>query len=351
MTRRRFIASTAAAACGTFLKDGFAAAGAGKGGFLWSTYAGMSSNGQAAKDWSRDTGFSDDVWHRFTADAASCGANAVLMDLNDGIVFPSHPELAVNGSWSVAKTKDELARLRDLGLEPIPCLNFSAAHDNWLHEYGLMLSTKTYLRVVSDLIRDTCEIFGGPRLFHIGMDEETYDLQLAYRVAIVRSWEDQWWDDLLHMAAACERSGARAWMWSDFGWRHYECFFKRMPKSIVQSNWYYGRDFPYDPDFDSASADLKNPVHSAKLRAKFYVDLGKAGYDQIPCGSSWLVQNDSWEVNFQRTVGFCERHVPVASLKGFLMAPWQAMAPGNEAKLMESNRLLKAARQMSARNS
>ena len=349
INRREFIKGSSLAALGALAPRNVAAVPGGTD-FLWATYASLTPNGGAAKVRASATGFSEAVWRKFTADAAASGANAVLMDLNDGIVYPSHPELAIDGSWSVAKAKEELARLRDLGIRPLPCLNFSAAHDNWLDEYGLMLSTKTYLRVVADLIRDVCDIFDGPTLFHIGMDEETYDLQLAYRTAIVRSWEDQWWDDLLYMAAECERNGARAWMWSDFGWRHYDCFFKRMPKSIMQSNWYYGRDFPYDPDFDSASADLKNPVHSAKLRAKFYVDLGKAGYDQIPCGSNWLERNDSWEVNFARTVAFCEKHVPEDRLKGFLMAPWRSISPESEAKLLESNRLLKAARGGSARN-
>jgi hypothetical protein len=45
------------------------------------------------------------------------------------MVYPSHPELAVKGSWSPEKMKSELARLRALGLEPIPKRNFSASHD------------------------------------------------------------------------------------------------------------------------------------------------------------------------------------------------------------------------------
>jgi len=32
--------------------------------------------------------------------------------------------------------KDEIARLKGLGLEPIPKLNFSACHDAWLKDYN-----------------------------------------------------------------------------------------------------------------------------------------------------------------------------------------------------------------------
>lgn len=285
--------------------------------------------------------FDEEMWREMSVKLPAAGVNTVVVDLAEILKYPRRPELWVKGSWEPEKMQNEIRRLRALGLDVVPKLNFSAAHDNWLHDYNFMVSSKTYLRVVSELIRDVCEIFDGPRLFHIGMDEETYDLQQGYRTAVVRSWQDQWWDDLLHIAGACEKNGARPWMWSDFGWRHYDCFFKRMPKSILQSNWYYGRDFPYDPAFDSSKADITKPRDAVKLRTKFYVDLAKAGYDQIPCGSNWQKANDSWEVNFTRTVKFCAEHVPADGLKGFLMAPWSATTEEGEAKLMESNRILK----------
>lgn len=343
MKRRDFLKGSAAAACGVFLPESLKAS-APREKMMWATFAEISENCDCRKDWLTKVTCDDAVWRRFTDDAAKSGANAIVIRLGDGIVFPSHPELAIEGSWSVEKTKAELKRLRGIGLEPIPKLNFSTAHDNWLHDYNFMVSSKTYLRVVSDLIRDVCDIFDGPRLFHIGMDEERYDLQQGYRTAIVRSWQDQWWDDLLHIASSCERNGARPWMWSDFGWHHYDCFFKRMPKSIIQSNWYYERDFSYDPAFDSASADLAKPAENVRLRTKFYVDLAKAGYDQIPCGSNWQVSNDAWEVNFRRTVDFCSKHIPAERLRGFLMAPWFDTTENDEAKLMESNRLLAEAK-------
>ncbi|MBE6395943.1 MAG: Tat pathway signal protein [Lentisphaerae bacterium] len=349
MKRRDFVKTAAASACSVFLPDSIKASAPCEK-MIWATFAEISGNCGCHKDWLTKVTCADAVWRRFTDDAAASGANAVVIRIGDGMVFPSHPELAIEGSWSVAKMKAELKRLRGIGLEPIPKLNFSAAHDNWLHDYNFMVSSKTYLSVVSDLIRDTCEIFDGPRLFHIGMDEERYDLQQGYRTAVVRSWQDQWWDDLLHMVAQCEKNGARAWMWSDFGWHHYDCFFKRMPKSVVQSNWYYGRDFTYDPTFNSAMANLAKPSDNVKLRTKFYVDLAKAGYDQIPCGSNWLVSNDAWEVNFPRTVKFCSEHIPAERLKGFLMAPWFGTTEENSAKLMESNRILREAKKLYVRN-
>ena len=69
----------------------------------------------------------DDVWRRTSDAAHAAGCNMLLVDVGEAVVYPSHPELAVAGSWSVEKLRRELARLRALGLEPIPKLNFSAS--------------------------------------------------------------------------------------------------------------------------------------------------------------------------------------------------------------------------------
>ena len=63
--------------------------------------------------------------------------------------------------------------LRALGIEPLPKLNFSTCHDAWLGPYSRMVSTPAYYDVCRDLIDEVAELFGGPRFFHLGMDEET----------------------------------------------------------------------------------------------------------------------------------------------------------------------------------
>ena len=74
-----------------------------------------------------------------------------------------------------------------------------------------------------------------------------------------------------------------------------------MPKSVLQSNWYYGESF--DPDTQKA--------------VQTYLDFDKAGFEQIPTGSNW-----SNDVNFKNTVGFCKERLSPTLLKGFLMTPW-----------------------------
>ena len=70
----------------------------------------------------------DAVWHQVTDRMAERRLNLLLIDLGEGVIYPSHPELAVNGSWSAEKLRGELERLRGMGIEPIPKLNFSAYH-------------------------------------------------------------------------------------------------------------------------------------------------------------------------------------------------------------------------------
>ena len=250
--------------------------------------------------------FDKPLWTDLTKRMAEVGLNMVVIDLGEGVRYQTHPELAVKGSWTTKRLERELAKLRSLGLEPIPKLNFSTCHDAWLGPYARMVSTDVYYKVCRDLIREVLDLFGRPRLFHLGMDEETAGHQRRFAYAVMRQHE-LWWHDLMFLVDHVERGGARAWVWSDYVWHHPEEFFKNMPKRVLQSNWYYGASFSKKLDY-----------------VKAYVDLEKHGYDQVPTGSNW-----SNDVNFQRTVSFSKRNIAAKRLKGFLHAPWH---PTLEAK-------------------
>jgi hypothetical protein len=51
--------------------------------------------------------------------------------------------------------------------------------------------------------------------------------------------------------------------------------FKKMPKSVIQSNWYYEESFD----------EKLTPV-------KAFLDLEANGYDQIPCGGYYKKNGD-----------------------------------------------------------
>ena len=125
------------------------------------------------------------------------------------------------------------------------------------------------------MIAEVCTLFGKPRFFHLGMDEED--------VAGQRQ-QDLWWRNFLLMATELEKNGVRPWIWSDYFWHHPEEFLKRMPKTVVQGNWYYGADF------------------KDKKRVPPFRQLADNGYDQIPTGSTWETAG-----NFPRLVEYCAR--------------------------------------------
>ena len=262
--------------------------------------------------------FDEAVWRRLTDRMVRRGFNAVVIDLGEGCAYPSHPELAVNGTWSVEKMRAELKRLRGIGLEPIPKINFSTSHDTWLQDYGRMVSTPEYYKVCSDVIRDVCEIFDGPRLLHLGYDEESFGHQSKYAFSVVRRGS-LWWHDFLFFVKEVERHGVRPWIWSDYVWGHKDEFLEKMPKSVMQSNWYYRQWF----DLDTIPEQRRHHLES-------FLALEKAGFDQIPCGSNWACDE-----NIAGLVKFCRKNVDPSRLKGFLMTSWCATVPQFEQKLAQ----------------
>ena len=98
--------------------------------------------------------------------------NMVIIDLGDAVKYESHPEISAPDAWDKDFLKKKLDEMRALGIEPIPKLNFSACHHTWLKEYTRMVSSPIYYKVCADLIGEVCELFGNPRLFHLGFDEE-----------------------------------------------------------------------------------------------------------------------------------------------------------------------------------
>ena len=152
------------------------------------------------------------VWRSLTDALGKSGANMLIIDMAEGVFLPSHPELAVKGTWSIEKFQKELARLRAMGLEVIPKMNFSTCHDSWLKDYQRMVSTQKYYQVCADVIKDVVDIFRvdgkPPRFFHLGYDEETPGHQRSFELAIVRQGE-LWWHDFLWFAKQVESKGVR----------------------------------------------------------------------------------------------------------------------------------------------
>lgn len=244
------------------------------------------------------------IWDETMEFLASRKYNLVLIDVGDAIKYESHPEIAAPDAWDKDFLRQKLREIRALGMEPIPKLNFSACHDTWLKEYRRMISTPTYYRVCADVIKEVCEVFDYPRFFHLGLDEEGVELQKNFEMITVRN-ASLWWHDLYFLFAECEKHGARPWVWSDYAWHHRDLFLKNMPKSVLQSNWYYGKFLQFPPEARE------------KIRIDTYTLLDKEGFDQIPTCSTWATA-----VNPRQTAGFCKESLSDEHLFGIMTAAW-----------------------------
>lgn len=249
--------------------------------------------------------FDAELWRALLERMQAAGMNLVVIDLGDAVRYESHPEIAVQGALSIRELRAELAEARRRGIEPIPKLNFSTCHDLWLGEYARCVSTPRYYAVCADLIAEAIDLFDRPRLFHLGMDEETAGHQRDFAYAVMRQHE-LWWHDLAFLLEQVERKGVRPWVWSDYAWTHPE-YFERMPRSVLQSNWYYGRTFGRDAEY-----------------VRTYHELEAHGYDQVPTASTWSDPD-----NFELTVAYCREAIAPERLAGFLQTAWHPTLPAH----------------------
>ncbi len=274
------------------------------------------------------------LWDDAIKKMADVGMNMVLINLDDSVKWNSHPEISVRNAWSPEKLRNKVEKIRKQGLEPIPMLNFSSTHDAWMKDYARMVSTEKYYSVCKNLIAEAIEIFDKPRFFHLGMDEETASHQSHFDHTVIRK-NDLWWGDFYFLIGEVIKGGARPWIWSDYVWHNPEQFYKKMPKSVVQSNWYYGENF-----------DLSKLSQERKIYVQAYLDLQSNGYDQIPTGS-----NDQQNPNsIGNTVKFCGKHIQDKKLLGFLQTFWKPTIEEYRNLIMEGIELTGASKKWLAQS-
>lgn len=256
-----------------------------------------------------------DVWHEVTNFLPECGINTLLIDMCDGVVLESHPEIAVEGALTKAQLREELARLRSIGITPIPKNNFSCAHNGWMKQYATMVGTPAYEQFCRDVIEETIDIFDKPEFFHVGLEEETIDdqLEIGFPTCIVRS-PDKLIEDANDLFNTCLKNGVRPWMWADpqvvkvFGGE--KSFKNNVPKEVLISNWYYGL---VSPDYHDSTA-----LYSHSGRINVYNQLDEWGYEQMPTVSSYMDR-----ANPEQTMRYCrETFKNPENLRGFITAPW-----------------------------
>ena len=242
------------------------------------------------------------VWEKVTGALVDNGFNTVLIDLAEGVVYDSHPELAADGALTKDELRAELARLRKIGLTPIPKLNFSTTHSAWLQNYAYMVGTDRYYGVVRDLIEEVIDLFDTPEFFHLGLEEEDYESQKTQPVAIVRAPYKKC-EDAQFMFDIVRAKGVRPWIWADLntvnGFGGEKAFREAVATDVMLSNWVYSRIARTPAEFDH------------------YKTLSDWGYEQVPTSSI-----AGWHFNNYDTIDFCSKNVDKKLLAGHMEAPW-----------------------------
>lgn len=246
-----------------------------------------------------------DLWRNITSELPKNGFNTVLIDMGEAVKLESHPELSVPGNLDKKEFAEELARLRSLGLTPLPKFNFSNAHNAWLQDYGYMVGTETYNKVCRDVVEEVIDIFGKPEFFHLGLEEEN-DYQEYFEVKVMRAPRKKA-EDAKELFDVCLKNNVRPWIWADirsvdaFGGE--EMFKKNISKDVLISNWHY----------ELISDDIP--------RVYFYRTLEEWGYDQVPTPSTYtMASNPEW------TMRYSKEHLR-NTLCGFMTASWLMTYP------------------------
>lgn len=303
--------------------------------------------------------FDDSVWEAAVQTAAAEEINTIVIDLLDGIHYGSHPELALENAWTRQRLKKEIKRLRALGITAIPKLNFSATHDNWLGDYGKMLSTPAYYRVCRELIEEVSLLFNNPRYIHLGMDEESARHAKSGTPSVYRHGA-LLWHDLQFLCDCVRDNGSIPWIWSDHMFNNPEEFKANiLPEDIVISPWMYSaiKKEHYTP-ITSRRAYIeyygREPYKSMNLT---YVEeepfvrnfmanalpAAEAGYDIIPCVSTV----NKCKYNAGDTLAYFKENAPEGRVKGYITSPWRALVESNrEAVLNDIRIFMRAKREM-----
>lgn len=250
------------------------------------------------------------AWREIAQKAVEFGFNSVLIELADGVQYKSHPELAVEGAWTVEELKEELQVLRDMGLTPYPKLNFSTAHDAWLGLFSRRISTKDYYEVVRDLIFEVADIFDKPEMLHIGLEDEGKHAQVRYDYVCYRQY-DLYWHDYKFLIDCVRKCGIRPWVAVDPYIVNKERFLENTDKDVIISPLYEGILFdeltPISPDITTENGK----------RILSFSELPELGYDIIPTSSTQTtIDIHPWQI-----IKFVNKKSDLNKVKSILMAP------------------------------
>ncbi len=250
-----------------------------------------------------------EAWREIAEKAVEYGYKSVLIELADGVKYKSHPEIAIEGAWEVEELKEELGKLRDMGLTVYPKLNFSTAHDAWLGLYSRMVSTDEYYALARDLIAEVVDIFDKPEMFHFGLEDEGHHAQVRYDYVCFRQ-HDLYWHDYKFFLDCIHEHGVRPWVAVDPYLVNEEKFLEYTDKDVVISP-------SYDGNFFSGPTPITpNPATVEGKRLESFSKLQNLGYEVIPT----FIQKNT-RVAISQLVKYMNNVISSDKVKAMLITP------------------------------
>lgn len=171
---------------------------------------------------------------------ADAGLNLLILDVKDGVVYRSHPELKRHYSRPIGILDKIRKRAEARGLEMAVKLNFSQSqlhqHNHWFRPHNDLFDTREYWKKGFEVIDELIERLQPKRFFHIGMDED-HSRSYAQYVAAIRTLHD-----------GLKKRGLKTMIWNDSAchWpaadihREKSLYAEtRIPKDVVQVLWNY----------------------------------------------------------------------------------------------------------------
>ena len=108
----------------------------------------------------RDKLFCDkNTWDEVVKQLPEFEIDTLVIALGEGVVYPSHPEIATSGAWDTEDFKNELKKIRGMGIRVIPYNNFLPFHNAWMGKFAYMAGTPAYYDFCCDIVRDVIDMF------------------------------------------------------------------------------------------------------------------------------------------------------------------------------------------------
>ncbi len=301
--------------------------------------------------------FDESLWNDIVTETAKNGQNAMFISLGDGVIFNSHPEIAVDGAWTRQRLRKEIQRLAEMGITLMPKMNFSAMHDNWLGMYSRMLGTPTWYHVCRDLILEVCSIFRDATYFHVGMDEEyPKSIHSFEKYGVVRQNELIWHD--LNFVLECVREGGLTpVMWDGRALGDYDGFKKNISPDelVVFQTYYHAVKKEHWTRIDSNEMyktyySTREPYKYMNLtyveEDPYYVNFRENAFKMLDDGYDCMFGVSCYynnPYNTEDTVEMYSEKAPRKQTKGYFTLPWYRTLPEHREAWLKSIRDLSAA--------